>query len=239
MDEQKLLIECQNLSSKIEVHSGTNALGKINAISSMYYIYFNNFKEFKKHLGSFCSEESALTLRDKKFADQQILEASRLQHNLLAGIKSLVENERWLIKKWYSGHVFEGKHKKKIDELFISPEIPKFLEEFRNYFLHQSFPPCAFQVIRESNIIFSRFVIYRDDLLSSGWKWSGKSKQFIKNQSDEFEIIEIFKQYHLSILKFYHWLEISIKDIHKNEINEVRRMTAELKGMYRTLGYDV
>lgn len=239
MDEQKLLIECQILSNEIELHSGTSALGKINAISSMYYIYFNNFKEFKKHLERFCSEESALTLRDKKFADQQILEASRLQHNLLAGIKSLVENERWLIKKWYSGHVFEGIHKKKIDELFISPEIPKFLEELRNYFLHQSFPPCAFQIIREPNIICSRFVIYRDDLLSSGWKWSGKCKQFIKNQNDEFEIIKIFKQYHLSILNFYHWLEVSIRDIHKDEINEVRKMTSELKGMYQTLGYDV
>lgn len=235
----KTRIKCHELANKVEAHPGAKALSKISAISTMYDIYFNNLKEFEKHTQMLSSGNGALSLRDRNIAKKQTIEALRLLHNVLAGIKSLVENERWLIRKWYADHAFEEEHKDKVKELFTSTELPKFLEEFRNYFLHQSYPSCSYEIVTESNKIFSRFVINRDDMLSSGWKWSGTSKNFLFNQEEKFEIIVLFKRYQSIVFSFYSWLESRILNIHNEEISDVRIMQKELNIMYRELGYDV
>lgn len=239
MERHEICSHARALEDKIESHPGYNALKRISALSCMHYIYKNNFEDFERHLDQFLIGENALSLqRNKDHADRQLLEAVRLLHNLLAGIKSLVENERWLIGEWYSGHPFEEEHSKKIKKQFALSDTVKFLEELRNCFLHKSYTSCAFRVDIEPDDFKARFVMYRDKVLSE-YDWSGRSKQFLRSQDEEFEILSIVREYELLTMQFYDWLEDRIRSIHQLEIIEVQMLEIELHKMYRVLGHNV
>lgn len=144
------------------------------------------------------------------------IEITRLLHNFVAAVKTLVDHTRRLYEKLYEPAKLMPTYPAEIKTRFATNELAQFVEGLRNYCMHYQLPPIRskFGMDVEKGLS-SAVCLTRDELL----KWSGweKGKEYLKACPSDIPFPDIMAEYHQKVIEFYEWFVNQQRAIHRKE----------------------
>lgn len=172
-------------------------------------------------------------------------EMTRLVHNFVASAKTLVEHTRNFMKEHYSDTSVYEKYCNQIKINFVNEPITKFIEDLRNYMLHNGLPPTQMYLEMKSDpnlgnntgFMKTGIRLKTDELLK--WKnWTAPAKKYLENADDFIDIYHFAEEYSRKVKNFHVWLNKELDDFHAEDLNEFEKLKTDLNS-YRTETYDV
>ena len=186
---------------------GWQAMNRIGALSNMYHILSDNWKEVLDEINLIKkSKNSILELQNDTSLSRKIF-------NFLASCKSMVDFYR-KASQFYENTDFKTVLEVKHSEYFSKNELCVFISDLRNCQLHSS----TITTFMSKNM---QIIYFIDDLLKYG-KWNAKSKKYMAKYTDYIVIESVFEEYFLYIKEFYKWFYAEIIKFHKQDFIETK-----------------
>lgn len=219
---------------------------KIKALDRSRYIFNQNYSQLRQLLLIEKDTEKAIKLWDVKneYAHNAYrLEVTRLLHNFVASVKSLIDHSRTLYKDIYEkGNRFPD-YPIEVKKRFAENPLAQFVEDLRDYCLHYQLPPIfsSMTYTRETQKMESTT---RLDVtaLEKSFKWSSLSKEYIEEQKNKIRLssnkfnkdisinlLAIIEEYYSLVIDFHNWLLTHQRQIHSEEFNRLEAKKQELR----------
>ncbi|WP_202744873.1 hypothetical protein [Acinetobacter pittii] len=162
-------------------------------------------------------------------------EVTRLVHNFVASAKTLVEHTRNFMKEHYQNTSIYNKYIEKIKLDFGNEPVIKFVEDLRNFLLHNGLPPTEMYLEFKSNPNTSN----GDGAMKTGirlktkellkWKgWTALAKRYLENSNDFIDIHNFASDYEKKVINFHNWLNNELNSFHSNDLTEYNKLVSEL-----------
>lgn len=156
------------------------------------------------------------------------IEATRRLYNYISSISSLADYTRNLLKD-YKGSSFEAEYLVKLSHVTELNEFA-FLKDLRNYASHYKIPPIGY-IIGTMNILGRNQaflpLIYTGDLFDYD-KWSNGSKQYMKDNFPEIELIPLVNKYAQAINELYIWIFDQFNSIHGKDVKNSEKVKQKI-----------
>lgn len=156
------------------------------------------------------------------------IEATRRLFNYVSSISSLADHTRNLVKD-YKGSDFENEYSLRLSNVTNLNEFA-FLKDLRNYAAHYSIPPIGY-IIGTANIFGKNEaflpVIYAGDLFDYE-NWSKGSKQYIKDNFPQIELIALVDRYAQAINELYLWVFDQFSSIHGKDVEDSEKIKEKI-----------
>lgn len=223
--------KAEELDNEIRVSIGYKAMMQLELLSSNFYIFDMNFKQWNTFISKLKQPEVTLKLWDQKNRKEfnlTINEATRLLLNFLSSATSLVAATRNSVPKWYKDSEFALEYEIKKNKI-AEDEETKFIEGLKNYSQHDRLPFVTGQlnINMKENKLNPRYILDRDTLLKGG-DWKKKGRDFLLQNEEELDIEVIVSSYYRKILEFHQWIFNRIKEINSHELQELLVKQKEL-----------
>lgn len=157
------------------------------------------------------------------------LDVLRRISNYLSSAFSLVEYSREFMRGNYLGTVVMEEYEKHVKEKFIDNNLSKFIQDLRNFFLHNGINGFSYSL--SSNFPISNDVkfstILQKDNLNKGNYFTAKAKEYMSSLPDAIDILSEIQKYHNLVLDFYNWLFVYLNELHKEEIEKAKKYENE------------
>lgn len=148
------------------------------------------------------------------------IEATRRLYNYISSISSLADHTRNLLKD-YERSDFEAEYLARLSHVIELNEFA-FLKDLRNYASHYKIPSIGY-IIGTMNILGRNEaflpVIYTGDLFDYD-NWSNGSKQYMKDNFPEIELIPLVNKYAQAINELYIWIFDQFNSIHAKDVKD-------------------
>ena len=210
-----------------------NLLSKINNLKCSEYIFRVNFGAIYSYFELIENPKVFIHLWDIKKRERVsslLLEISRLLNNFLSAAKALIDHTRVFVADVYEDHPFYNEYNQEIKEKFSNQEQSAFIQGLRNYSLHKKIPIIGAKLdlgtMGQNTITHS---IHLDKKSLQQWDgWNKTAKLFIEKQNEHIDLKNIVTDYHQLIRVFYDWFYGRIKEIHKDELDELEKQRSLL-----------
>lgn len=158
------------------------------------------------------------------------LDLLRRISNYLSSAFTLVSYARTFMDKNYAGTEIQEVYNEKIKEYFHVDTLSRFIQDLRNYFLHNGLNSFAYGVRAEfdKNMGVSFYTILMKDKLLVGDYLKADARKYLETLPTQIDIIAEIKKYHDRVQKFYQWLFDYLGECHKEEI----RIASEYQKRY-------
>jgi len=172
-----------------------------------------------------------MAVANREAGSQTHREVTRRVHNFVAAALTLVEHTRIFMRENYSGTPVLDRYQSKIDAEFKSEPLVQFVQNLRNYILHNGLPNSEMYMHFESN----RDVSDGSGTLETGihipagplleWRgWSAPARTIIENSGEFIDIRAFTEAYTDSILPFHSWLQVELDQFHAADLEELRTL---------------
>ena len=152
------------------------------------------------------------------------LDMLRRISNYLSSAFSLVEYARGYMRENYCETETMEIYENYIKEHFISNNLTKFIQDLRNFFLHNGINgfsySFSFNGPSPDDIKFSTIIHKKD--LDKGDYFTKKSKEYMSQLPEGIDIMIELQKYHQLVLELYTWLFDYLNKLHKNDIDIVK-----------------
>ena len=152
-------------------------------------------------------------LKNRDAGQQTHREVARRIHNFVAAAQTLVEHTRIFMREYYGDTAILDRYQAKIDTEFAREPLSRFVQDTRNFMLHNGLPNSEMFLKLESNpdtpeggVMQTGIHIPTAPLLE--WRsWTAPARKFIED-SGEFVDIETFTEaYTRKAVAFHQWLQ--------------------------------
>lgn len=235
-ERQARLLKLYNKKLSLLGHS---ILTSLESLSKTHYIVKKNYDDLI-YLLLKCEEELLFEIYENRKLGQNLkLEISRMLHNYLSSVQSLIDHTRRLRNKLKNNELntfWDVQIKKLLNNACI-----KFVKQFRNYIQHYEIPilhsklkisnPDGItpEVIQNRNATFEyNIFIDREELLI--WdRWNNKSKRYINKFGDDLDLKSIFLEYQQLNNDFYDWFYNKIYSLYEDDIKKVYEIDDKIR----------
>jgi len=208
---------------------------KLLTLDVSLYVFQTNYTQLINLLNIYKDKQKALILWDENnrhIQDEFHLEVIRLLHNFVASVKSLIDHTRIMYQELYEGNKKFPEYQQEVNKLFANNPLAQFVEDLRDYSLHYKFLPISSKYIYvkdppkdESSIVLDLkiLLLYKT--------WSALSKNYLKEQRDNINILDLISKYYGLTIGFHKWVRSKQLEIHSEEfkrLNEKKRQLADL-----------
>ncbi|PXA03899.1 hypothetical protein DDZ13_09675 [Coraliomargarita sinensis] len=146
----------------------------------------------------------------------------RYFHNFLAAVKTMVEHTRNMMRSELISEDHRNEYQEELKELF-SDDLPKFIEDFRNYTLHYGLP----KISHVCSLPEEKWQVILDLKQLHDWdKWTSRSKRFMKEHPDQIRLSWLVETYQEKALTMHQWLVHSFTRHYGNHFEEFDRLRA-------------
>ena len=167
---------------------------------------------------------------NKEAGDQAHKEINRLFHNFLASAKTLIEHTRIFVNKHYDDTPIQQAYSEKIKHEFAQDELCKFIQDLRNYMLHQGLPHNQMSLSFDSNNPdFESTISLETKKLLAWQKWSASSKVFLQAQEENIKFSSIVSPYGNKIISLHEWLHKKLYKHHSNDLKQLKELQNEFQ----------
>lgn len=207
---------------------GYRAIGLMEMVKRIAYILQSNLVDYKSLVAKMQHPEFAapfLDVRNPAAHDGLLSEAERLLHNVLAAIKTRVDQLRVFMNENFADDrdlMNEFRERIRID--FDNPQA-RFLGHLRNHMTHHRLPVALSQQTFGGGPPFSFAILLRTDSLLE-WEWPSGVKSWLKNLGDV-DIIGVVDDYCRRAGSLDKWLYRRIEKKYELEIAEFRTAAAD------------
>ncbi|GEM_PF-1392410 len=205
---------------------------KLGVLQYSVYVFEQNYTQLRELLDVCKDYEKALTLLDVTNSDAHeafLLEITRLFHNFIASVKSLIDHTRILFRDLYSENDKFPEYQKQVDTQFAENSLAQFVEDLRDYCLHYSTLP----VFSKEEYVAAppKFEITIRVNVATLNKWSGWSllgREYLKTQEKSIDVADIATRYHELAVDFHRWMRSRQTEIHKEDFKRLDEKKQEL-----------
>lgn len=220
------------LNMKISNSDSIKAYQRLQSFNILFYIAGENHKELKSFIDACDTPENRYNIFDELKAMQMGREITRLLHNFLASSKSSFVCIDWLVKAHYGESQFAADYFKEERDRFRGNPLAGFIEEFRNFTVHFSYPPIQTEYRNmldpETNQRTERLAFFVDTKpLQVRRNWD-KGKKYLDKAGDLIDIELMVDDYFSQVESFHRWIHHHFEVWHKSDIDWLNKMTARL-----------
>lgn len=210
----------------VENCQGSFILSQFDALDLTYYAFNTNYHQLKTVLEAYNDHrfilESRLWAADNREELARFLkEVIRLLHNFVASAQTLVEHTRIIVRRLYSRTEFLIEYQDRIDSEFKTNGLVQFVQELRNYILHQQMPGITATL---SLNLQDHGIRLHAHQMKSSWPGNRISKDFLLQLDEIVPLLTLVEDYRVTVLRFYQWLETRQTELHKTEFEERKKL---------------
>jgi hypothetical protein len=226
--EESMTINTADLYKQINSCPGMRSYRLIVSYQTSQDIYSGNYQQLKAALAHIHDPGNVISLfglENRGHLNALQIEVIRLFHNYVASALTLVDHTRNLSKDESVREDQRAEYQAKVDALIEAEPLTSFIQDLRNYFLHCGIPATGTELnwTKERQTIDTR--AYLDLRKMKEWsRWRSKSKEFITNAGEKITLLEIVDKYTLSISRFHDWFSAWFEQIHRSELDELRKL---------------
>ncbi|EAU53950.1 hypothetical protein SPV1_13167 [Mariprofundus ferrooxydans PV-1] len=169
---------------------------------------------------------------NREAGDQAFREVNRLFHNLLASAKTLIEHTRIFMDKYYTGTSIHQAYSQKIRDDYANDELCRFIQDLRNYMLHQGLPHSEMSLSAQRDGYIETTISLDVEKLKLWSRWSPKSKQYLLKSGKKIKVSTITGEYGNKINALNEWLHTHLHKYHEHELDELKSMRDEYISKY-------
>lgn len=176
-----------------------------------------------------------MAVTNREAGSQTHREVTRRVHNFVAAALTLVEHTRIFMRENYSGTPVLDCYQAKIDADLKDQPLARFVQDLRNYILHNELPDSEMYMNFESNpdqpgngTLETGIHIRANPLLQ--WRnWSAHALTFIESCGEFVDIRTFAESYTDTILSFHNWLQGELDQFHSSDLDEFHGLQESLK----------
>ncbi|OCH14326.1 hypothetical protein A6E05_19225 [Aliivibrio sp. 1S165] len=231
--------EKYDLHVKMLECDGMKFQNRMKSHSFTLNIFVGNDTELQEGLSIIENPDVAIKLvldKNRQESMQAHREINRLFHNYLASAKTLIDHTRVFIDEYYVDTVVASNYKVKILDEFANDPLVRFVQDLRNFMLHNGLPhnEMSFSFENGSSTIESQ--INLDTIKLQQWtRWTKPSKNFLNLQSEKLSLIELIQPYSEKVIELHNWLNSELYRYHEKDLQEFR----ELQSAYQNFAQNV
>src|SRR5436305_5668290 len=155
-------------------------------------------------------------------------------HNYIAAVETLVSHTRILHVRLCEKNNLFPDYDERVEIDFNNDPLAGFMQELRNYFLHEQSPDISFNTRIDSQ----RKPIRRASIplkhLNEKKDWKARSHVFLQNLTDDVDILELSTTFKLKVTIFQDWFRMRLLEVFKEELALLDEKRAEMQKLYRT-----
>lgn len=218
------------LLDKRKALKGTQIFGFLNHLATSLYIVNRNHKELSNAILVYEKDVSIWDVKNRVKLDAFMREFSRLLHNYLTSVYSLIQHTINLRKKLGNSELSK-EYSERLKSLHRSGCV-KFVINLRQYSQHFNLPFVSAQISlkrereEDSTTIKQQILLEKNELLK--WKsWGSASRKYISSRK-EIDMKPILIEYQTLNKEFYRWYFLKIKTLYSKELQEFFDLESEL-----------
>jgi hypothetical protein len=162
--------------------------------------------------------------------EASMFELTRLLHNFVASVGSLVEHTRRLHKDHYEKRSLFPEYQPEMERWFVNYQLAKFVQRLRVYMFHYGLPDIALKtrvLNMDTEEVVHSLNIPKKSLLC-GFDWTAKARAYIDSSPDDsVDLLQAIDNYHTHVVKFYEWFTSKQHEINREDYEVVSRAQEE------------
>ncbi|MBD3584071.1 hypothetical protein [Flavobacterium selenitireducens] len=196
-------------------------LEKIRHFGISLEIFEGNYGELVRHLEIHNNPRISMELmgvRNKAKLHAFRKEITRHLHNYIASALSLTDHARNHYRELYSHNDLFPEYQEEINKRFANNKLAVFIKDLRQYFQHYQVPGVSTRLVYKKDapeFIMTFLLTIKGLRKFSGWH--KLSQEFLREQTDDIDLLFIVNQYHKLILDFYDWFISKQLVIHEDD----------------------
>ena len=233
-DIPKTYEEHTALEEHLAEHEGRMLQDDIAEIDRALSILEGNFGELMSIINRFGSPETLVyfDVRNRDQMEKYLLEIARQIHNFVAASKTVVDQNRRVIEKRYTGDDFLPEYEAYITQELLGSGPIQFVHDLRNFILHRSIPPVT--AVLDLNETSHRLILDVPQLQQ--WKgWCKVSKDYLANANKGVDLADTVNAYMEVVRHFHDWRFARQREIHKAQFEDYNRLDSLRKGSRWTI----
>lgn len=169
-----------------------------------------------------------MAVANREAGSQTHREVTRRVHNFVAAALTLVEHTRIFMRENYGSTPILDRYQAKIDADFKDRPLVRFVQDLRNYILHNGLPNSTMYMNFQSNPdqpgtgTFETGIHINAALLLEWRNWSAAARTFIESCGEFVDIRTVAESYTDRILSFHGWLQGELDQLHSDDLDELR-----------------
>jgi len=214
--------EYENISKEI------SELEKFRSEEALYNLIELNYQDLEAKIDFYLNQYVVNPKADFVEFSFQFLDLNRLILNLLSSIRTYLDHTETRLNRTFGDNSDEYKlFKTLISECFDNHFAYRFLEKLRNYSQHCGMPTGSINITDDENGKSLKLLLVRDDLLKNFSSWGAIVKPDLQSQSDEFDIIPLFKQKNSLLKEVNHKISSVLLNKLSNQGNNLLQLILE------------
>lgn len=176
-----------------------------------------------------------MTLENREASHQTHREVTRRIHNFVAASLTLVEHTRIFMREHYNNTPVLTQYQAKVDAELADEPLAKFVQDLRNFMLHNGLPNSEMYLSIQSNSdlpngggVLTTGIRIRAAPLSDWSRWSIPARKFIDSSGEFIDIRAFAEAYTDEIVSFHDWLQSELEQFHSADLDELRTLQASL-----------
>lgn len=227
------MADIKELYDKMVNSSESKIKHKIWMFKNNFCICDGNFNDLQKFYNRINAQDFMCELKTMPDRQKHIelinLDMLRRISNYLSSAFSLVGYARDYMKENYSDTETLQVYEKYIKENFIDNNLTKFIQDLRNFFLHNGINGFSYSLSaigpNVNDVKFSTTIQKRN--LNKGSYFTTKSKEYMLTLPESIDIMVEIQKYHKLVLELYTWLFGYLNDLHKEDISKAKKYEQE------------
>ncbi|OKO86180.1 hypothetical protein AC630_03870 [Bradyrhizobium sp. AS23.2] len=175
-----------------------------------------------------------MAVANREAGSQTHREVTRRVHNFVAAALTLVEHTRIFMREHYSETPMLERYQARVDADFKNQPLARFVQDLRNYILHNGLPNSEMYMNFQSNAdqpgtgTLETGIHIRSAPLLEWRNWSAPARIFIEGCGEFVDIGTIAESYTGNVLSFHGWLQRCLDQIHAADLDELRTLEGAL-----------
>lgn len=182
---------------------------ELESIHQSLYIFRGNYEELAALLRTSTNPSTSAFfqgIENNHHAQEELSEITRLLHNFVAAVKSLVDHTRNLHRSLFESEGLFKDYQPRVNSDFKEHELAKFVQEMRDYVLHYELPPVIHRTTFKDNDLSMTVNLSKSKLLESSFNFGEKAKAYLNSHQDnELDLSSLLAVYFEHVMKFYQW----------------------------------
>jgi hypothetical protein len=208
------------------------SLLQLDNLSTSLWVFEQNYREFILLAEKVLKGTMQLTSRDNRMLfEASMYELTRLLHNFVASVSSLVDHTRRLYEEHYADRGLFPEYQAEVEHHFVNCSLAKFVQSLRQYTLHYGLPGIALEtriLNMETEEMAHTLTMPKKNLQGCGFKWAAKAKEFMDGcLGNSIDLLHATDNYHTLVVRFYQWFVSKQHEIHRQDYEVVSRSQEE------------
>jgi hypothetical protein len=154
-------------------------------------------------------------------------------HNYVAAVETLVSHSRAVhVRLCEKNHLFPD-YDERVNADFNNDPLAGFMQELRNYFLHEQAPDISFNTRFDSQWQPMRRACIPLKHLHAKKDWKARSQIFLQNLTGDVDILELSTTFKLKVTTFQDWFRMRLFEVFKEDLALLDEKRAEMQRLYQ------